>query len=311
MIGSPIRADAPALAILCIGAAHWDVIGRTSRPLPPGADVPGRGTRTPGGVAGNVAAALARLGRPVALIAAAGTDPAGDALLADLEGRGVDVRGVHRAAGATDAYVAIEDAAGALHAAVADCRGLERAGLALLAPLRDGTLAAPGRPWRGTAVLDGNLPEAVIAALLADPALAGPVAIVPASPEKSARLGGLLRPLAGRRVVSVYLNRTEAEALCGASFADSRTAAAAVAALPAVSALVTDGPAPATAAMDGTLVTRSPPPVTARSVTGAGDALVAAHLAARAEGCDAAAALDRAIAAAARHVTHPVPPEES
>lgn len=306
MSGSPNPAEAAALPILCVGAAHWDVIGRTLRPLPAGADVPGRVTRAPGGVARNVAAALARLGHSVALIAAAGRDAAGDALLADLESRGVDVRGAHRDAGPTGTYVAVEGGDGALHAAVADCRGLERAGLALVAPLRDGTLAGPGRPWRGAAVLDGNLPAPVLAALLDEPALAGPLAIVPASPEKSARLA----PLLGRRPVCLYLNRAEAEVLCGTGFADSRTAAAALAARLAVSAVVTDGPAPATAAMDGALVTRTPPSVAAWSVTGAGDAFVAAHLAARAEGCDAAAALDRAIAAAAHHVTRPVPPED-
>ena len=48
--------------VLCVGAAHWDVIGRTPRPLPPGADVPGRVTRQPGGVARNIAEALARAG---------------------------------------------------------------------------------------------------------------------------------------------------------------------------------------------------------------------------------------------------------
>lgn len=287
---------------LCIGAAHWDVIGRTLRPLAPGADVPGRVSRRPGGVACNVAVALAALGQPVALVAAVGRDTAGDALLAALAS--IDLRGICRAAGPTDTYVAIEGADGALHAGVADCRSLERAGTALLDPLGDGRLAAPGQPWRGTTVVDGNLPAAVLAALLAGPALAGPVALVPASPEKSARLASLL----GRRPVGLYLNRAEAEALAGAGFADSRAAAAAVtAAGMAAWAVVTDGAAPATAAAAGTIFSRTPPAVAARSVTGAGDAFVAADLAARAEGCDAAAALDRAIAAAARHLTREDP----
>lgn len=303
MSGSPNPAEAATLPILCVGAAHWDVIGRTARPLPPGADVPGIVVRAPGGVARNVAAALAGLGHPVALVAAVGRDAPGEALLADLAERGVDLRGICRDAGATDAYVAIEGDGGALHAAVADCRALERAGLALLAPLRDGTLAGAGRRWRGTAVLDGNLPGAVVAALLAEPALAGPLAIVPASPEKSARLAALV----GQRPVSLYLNRAEAEALCSDRFADSRAAAAALAVRPAVSAIVTDGPAPVTAATDGRLVTRSPPAIAARSVTGAGDVFVAAHLVARAQGCDTGAALDRAIAAAARHLTRENP----
>ncbi len=286
---------------LCIGAAHWDVIGRTPHALPPGADVPGRVIRRPGGVARNVAVALARLGAPVSLIAAIGRDAPGAAIVADLEAAGVDCRGLHRVA-TTDLYVAIETAKGELHVAVADCTSLERSGLALLAPLRDGTLAAPDSPWPGAVVLDGNLPAAILAAALADPTLPGPIAIVPASPEKSAGLA----PLLGRRPVTLYLNRHEAETLCRTTFTDSRAAALAVAAL-AGSAVVTDGAAPASAAAGASLVTRTPPAVAARSVTGAGDVFVAAHLAACAEGCDAGAALDRAIAAAAHHVTREDP----
>ena len=105
---------------LCIGAAHWDVVGRTAAALPPGADVPGRVTGQPGGVAQNIARALAALGRPVRLIAALGRDPIGDALASDLTAAGVDCSWLHRHPGATDSYVAIEGADGALHAAVAE-----------------------------------------------------------------------------------------------------------------------------------------------------------------------------------------------
>ncbi len=287
--------------IVCIGAAHWDVIGRTARPLPPGADVPGRVTRQPGGVAANVARALAGAGVAAALVAVVGRDDAGAALVARLAAAGVDCRGVLRTDAATDAYVAIEDADGGLHAAVADCAGLERAGAALLAPLRDGRLAGPGAPWRGTAVVDGNLPAAVIAELLASPALAGPLAMVPASPAKSAALA----PLLTGRPVTLYLNRREAEALAAAAFPDSRAAAVAVARLPGVAAVVTDGGGPVVAVAGGVVVTRPAPAVATGSVTGAGDAFVAAHLAAGAEGCDAGAALGRAIEAAVRHVTRP------
>jgi pseudouridine kinase len=295
--------DTAPAAFLCIGAAHWDVIGRTRLPLPPGADVPGRITRQPGGVARNVAHALARSGAATALVAAVGRDAPGAALVAGLAAAGVDCRGLLTTGEPTDAYVAIEDAAGALHAAVADCTGLERAGLRLLAPLRDGRLAGPGAPWRGTAVLDGNLPDTIMAALLDGADLAGPLAIVPASPAKSAALA----PLLSGRPVTLYLNRREAEAFCGAAFADSLAAAAAVAAHPGVSAIVTDGAGPVTAAAAGEIVRVRPPAVAARSVTGAGDALVAAHLVACAEGCDAAAALERAVATATAHVTREDP----
>ncbi len=155
--------------ILCAGAALWDVIGRTATPLPHGADVPGRIDRRAGGVALNIALALAGRGHPVALLAAVGRDAAGDDLVARIETAGIGIAGVHRHPGATDTYLAIEDARGELHAAVADCAGLERAGPALLDALRDGRLAAP---WPGRIVADGNLPGPVLAALMADPATA-------------------------------------------------------------------------------------------------------------------------------------------
>jgi sugar/nucleoside kinase (ribokinase family) len=281
-----------APAFLCIGAAHWDVIARTRAPLPPGADVPGRIARQPGGVAQNVARALAALGRPVALLAAVGRDAAGDELVRDLAAVGVDCTLVHRHPGATDCYLAIEGRDGALHAGVADCTGLETVGPALLAPLR------AARAWSCRPVADGNLPAEVLAdALDARP----DAAFVPASPRKLAAIG----PLLLARRLTLYLNRGEAEALCGRRFPDSRAAAEAVLARGAAEMLVTDGAAPATAADGAALVTLAPPAVTPRTITGAGDSFVAAHLAARADGLAAEPALAVALAAAARHVAAP------
>lgn len=279
-------------AFLCIGAAHWDIVGRTEAALPAGADVPGRVTRQPGGVAQNVARALAARGRSVRLVAAVGRDAEGDTLVAGLAAAGVGVDWLCRHAGPTDAYLAIEGTGGALHAAVADCGGLERAGAGLLAPV-------PAF-WPGPVVTDGNLGPAVLAAALD---LGPRVAFVPASPRKLAAVRGLLLG----RAVTLYLNRAEAEMLCGTRFADSRAAARAIRDAGAAEAIVTDGAAPATAtAAEGT-VTLAPPAVAPLSVTGAGDAFVAGHLAARADGLDAAAALAAALDAAARHITVAAP----
>ena len=263
--------------------------------------MPGRIDRRAGGVALNIALALAGRGHPVALLAAVGRDAAGDDLVARIETAGIGIAGVHRHPGATDTYLAIEDARGELHAAVADCAGLERAGPALLDALRDGRLAAP---WPGRIVADGNLPGPVLAALMADPATAGaPLALVPASSGKAAALA-LLRPA---RPVALYLNRIEAERVCGAAFPDSRSAARALRDRGIAEVIVTDGAAPATAADAAGFLTLPPPPVAARSVTGAGDAFVAAHLAARADGLGPQDALGRALDAAALHVASEVP----
>ena len=226
-------------------------------------------------------------------LAAIGRDADGDALAADLAAAGVDCAWLCRHPGPTDRYLAIEGADGALHAGVADCAGLETVGTALLAPLH--AAAPPGR-----LVVDGNLPAEVLAAALD----AGPGARLRAGEPAQARRP---RPALFARRLTLYLNRAEAEALCGRRFADSRSAAQAVRARGAGEAVVTDGAAPATATDGAGLVTLAPPAVAPRSVTGAGDAFVAAHLAARADGLDAEAALATALDAATRHITVALP----
>jgi sugar/nucleoside kinase (ribokinase family) len=284
----------PPPPFLCAGAAHWDIIGRTRHALPWGADVPGRVTRQPGGVAQNIARALAALGHPAALVSAIGRDRAGEELAADLAAAGIDCTGLLRHDGPTDCYLGIEGPGGALHAAVADCQGLERAALSLLSPLRNGRLPSP---WPGTLVLDGNLPSPVLAAFLLEPSRS--MVVVPASPEKAGRL----RPYLAGRPSTLYLNRLEAEALAGRAFPDRRAAAAALLATGAVEAIVTDGANPATAASAAETVTRDPPRVRQASTTGGGDVFVGTHLAARAGGLDADAALAAALDAATRHIS--------
>lgn len=287
--------------ILCVGAAHWDLIARAETPLVRGADLPGRIARQPGGVALNVALALAALGRPVALLSAVGRDAAGESLLVEAAARGVVTAHVVRVEGPSDGYVAIEGPDGEIFGAVADCRALEAAGTSTLRPLRDGALAGPGAPWTGGVVVDGNLPEA---ALLEIARLAvGDLAIVPASPGKAARLA----PLLGRAGATLYVNRAEAEVMLGIALPDSRAAAAALRERGAREVVVTDGAAPTTQASPAGIVTVAPPRVATRSLTGAGDRFLAAHLAARADGLAPEAALRAAIAASAAHISAEVP----
>ena len=56
--------------ILCIGSVLWDVIGRATVHMQAGADVPGRITRLPGGVAMNIAMTLRRFGLTPAILTA-------------------------------------------------------------------------------------------------------------------------------------------------------------------------------------------------------------------------------------------------
>ncbi|MFV0303034.1 MAG: PfkB family carbohydrate kinase [Paracoccus sp. (in: a-proteobacteria)] len=144
--------------ILCIGAMLWDVIGRAPRPMRVGHDLPGRIAHMPGGVALNVAIALARRGLRPAVLSAVGVEPEGNALVAQSARLGVLTGHLLRDPDLpTDCYMAIEDNAG-LVAAIADAHSLEAAGNRILAPL-DGPLA----DWRGPVVLDGNLTQRLLA----------------------------------------------------------------------------------------------------------------------------------------------------
>ncbi|MSU89940.1 kinase [Rhodobacteraceae bacterium 2CG4] len=295
----------PDTPILCAGSALWDIIARTGRRMRPGFDVPGRIGRQPGGVALNVALALAARRTPVALLSCVGRDAEGEALIALAERAGVRCVHVARSDAATDSYLAIEDPAGEVFAAVADCAALEDSGAAVLAPLRDGRLGSARVPWRGMAVIDGNFPQPLLDALPADPAFAGlRLALVPASPGKAERLRRAMR----HPDSVLYVNRIEAEILARRALADAAEAARALVALGAAQVVVTDGARAAAHAVGATCVTSTPPPVPARTTTGAGDAFLAAHLDATRRGDAPETALDTAIAAAAAHICQQVAP---
>lgn len=286
--------------ILCIGAMLWDVIGRSPRPMAHGADLPGRISHIPGGVALNVALAIARLGLSPAILSSVGQDAEGDSLIAAATTQGVDCSFLDRdTLRSTDVYMAIEDPVG-LIAAIADAHGLEEAGEAILAPLRDGRLASAAAPWTGTVVLDGNLTPEILAITTVDPALSkADLRVVPASPGKADRL----RPLLATPRAVFYVNLVEAEVLAGRSFENARDAAEALVHAGAFRAIVTDGARLAAEAVLGAeTITALPPPVTITRVTGAGDTLLASHLAADLAGASRMQALQRAVTMAAAHV---------
>jgi sugar/nucleoside kinase (ribokinase family) len=266
-----------------------------------GADVPGRIATVPGGVALNIAVALAGLGLRPALLGAVGDDPEGAALVAAMAARGVGAGWLTVTPGlATDRYMAIEDAGG-LVAAIADARTLETAGAAILAPLADGRLGSAARPWAGPVVIDGNLSDDVLAGIADSPLFAAAALhLVPASPGKGARLA----PLAAHPRATLHVNLSEAALIAGAGMPDAQTAAEALVARGAARAVVTDGArAAADAARGRATAVALPPAVAVARVTGAGDVFTAAHLAATMQGCCPAAALAAALAAAAAHVS--------
>lgn len=287
--------------ILCIGSVLWDIIGRAPVHMRAGADVPGRITRLPGGVAMNIAMTLTRFGLRPAILTAIGRDTQGAELIQAAELMGIDCRFLYRSDDLpTDRYMAIEGANG-LIAAIADAHSLEAAGDKILRPLTDGRLGSAAQPWAGPVALDGNLTQALLAEIARSPLFVrADLRVAPASPGKAERLA----PLLSHPGATIYVNREEAGLLCQRDFPTAEAAAEGVLARGARHVLVTDG---GRAAADGTrgqgVITATPPEVLVTRVTGAGDTFMAAHLVAEREGADRRTALSRALAAAARYVS--------
>ncbi len=273
----------------------------------PGNDVPGRIRRRPGGVALNIALALVQHGQPAILIGTMGDDAEGDSLIAELTAAGIDCSHILRTEDPTDHYLAIETPDGEVFGAIADCASLEKAGDAILAPLRNGALAQNGT-WCGPVVIDGNLPVPVLETLATHEDFANArLSFVPASPGKAERLRVALQTRNG----TLFVNRTEAEILTGRPLSDAAEAAHALRTLGAHRAVVTDGPRMAALCDAREVLRATPPRVSATTTTGAGDVFLATFIAAElandphteASGETARAILQAAADAAAAHVT--------
>ncbi|MEO0378796.1 MAG: PfkB family carbohydrate kinase [Pseudomonadota bacterium] len=290
--------------ILCIGSVLWDMIARVPGNMRIGADAPGRIVSVPGGVALNIAMTLARCGLTPALLSVVGRDPAGDALIAACEDRGLITDLIYRSDDLpTDQYLAIE-AANGLIAAVADARSLEFAEDNILNPLVDGTLATQDAPYMGLVALDGNLTAELMANIATSPVLVGAdLRVAPASPGKADRLAPFLTHGRG----TLYVNLEEAGILCQHNFDNSSDAAAAMLEAGARRVLVTDGGNMATEGSPAGLISATPPPVTVTRVTGAGDTCMATHISAEVRGVPRKDALTQALEAGALYASGHTP----
>jgi sugar/nucleoside kinase (ribokinase family) len=286
--------------ILCIGSVLWDIIGRTPAHMGAGADVPGRITRLPGGVAMNIAMTLGRFGLHPALLTAIGRDSEGDELVAACARMGLVTDHIYRSDDLpTDRYMAVEGGNG-LIAAIADAHSLEAAGDKILRPLMDGTLGGTDEPWSGPIALDGNLTTGLLADIARSEAFtAADLRIAPASPGKAERL----LPLLPVRNATLYVNLEEAGLLCHRRFDTAPQAAEALINRGAARVLVTNG---GQTTADGTadgVVAAEPRPVLVTRVTGAGDTFMAAHIVAETRGASREDALRDALDAAAHYVS--------
>lgn len=285
--------------ILCIGSVLWDIIGRTDLGMELGNDKPGRITRLPGGVALNIAMTLAQFGMRPALISVVGEDREGAELLQRCREMGLLVDYMTLSPDLpTDQYMAIE-AQGHLTAALADAHSLEAAGADILAPLADGRLGDERAPWDGLIALDGNLTTELLAAIAqSELFMAADLRLAPASPGKAERLRALL----SHERATLYVNCEEAGLISGSPVKTAFEGAQALIKAGARRVLVTHGADMAVDADADTYVSRTPPRVVAKRITGAGDTFMAAHIAAEAAGLDRGDALARALAAAADYV---------
>lgn len=287
------------IRIVCIGSALWDTIGHHPGQMDAGHDRPGRIRRVPGGVALNIAIAFARLGLSPQVLSVLGHDTEGRELVAAAGALGVDLSlALRHPTLPTDAYMAVEGLNG-LIAAIADAHSLEAAGDSILAPLRDGRLGSADAPFAGTIALDGNLTDALLAEIATSALFArADLRVAPASPGKAERL----RPFVSAGRGTLYVNREEANLLTGAEALEAETAARALIGLGADRVIVTDGLAEAVDMCADACHRAQPPVVDPKRVTGAGDTLMAVHIAAELRGADRATALHQANQAAARFV---------
>lgn len=287
--------------ILAVGSVLWDIIGHTDQVMKAGQDVGGHITRLPGGVALNIAMALKEFGLDVALLSSVGRDAEGDNLIHLADEMGLVTAFVHRSHSLpTDRYMAIEGENG-LIAAIADAHSLEAAGAEILAPLLNGELASVKSPWQGVAVLDGNLTETILSEI-ADGALFrdADLRIAPASPGKAARLASFI----GNSHATLYLNLAEANILTNQNCSDTKSGAQALIAMGLERVVVTNGSESASIADRNSQLNQTPPVVKPVRITGAGDAFMAAHIAAELNGQTGEAALSAALKFTANYISN-------
>jgi ribokinase len=260
------------VSVTVVGSVNLDLVATLPRLPDPGETLTASGlTRVPGGKGANQALAARRLGLPVRLVAAVGTDPEADTALELLRREGVGLDRLQRVAEPTGLALITVDTAGettivvvpganaVLRVDAEDVAGDEAVLTVLEVP--DHAVIAAARHATGLFVLNASPARPVPADVL-------------------------------RRADLVVVNRAEYAALPGLH------AARVVA--------VTDGPRGAVLLRDGMQVAAAAPPrVSAVDGTAAGDAFIGAAVAGLLRGLPDAELLARACAAGALAATRP------
>ena len=123
MLMTEYFSPSPESPVLVIGAASLDSIARLQTGLKMATSNPAHIRTSPGGAARNVAENLARLGQPVILLSAVGSDANGDQLLETTQNAGVNVDYILRSSRhPTGAYQGMISSNGLLQVAADDMR---------------------------------------------------------------------------------------------------------------------------------------------------------------------------------------------
>ncbi|WP_157015275.1 carbohydrate kinase family protein [Mesorhizobium xinjiangense] len=276
--------------ILAIGGAHIDRRGRMTEKFAPGASNPGRMDEEVGGGVFNALRSIVQRGHGASLMSMRGGDAGGQAVAAAVDRAGIDDLPAVFLDRVTPSYTALLDDQGELVAGLADMSLYD---LGFVRHLRR-KAARQAIDAADAILLDANIPAPGLE-LIARQAGSKPVFAIAISPAKVLRLKPVLPALS-----VLFLNRREAIALTGLPpQSDGADLARGLRALGLRRAAISAGPQ-ALFGLDETNVFSIAPPAPERvaDVTGAGDALAGATIAAILAGHDFAGALREGLAAA-------------
>ncbi|RVD59410.1 carbohydrate kinase [Mesorhizobium sp. M2D.F.Ca.ET.185.01.1.1] len=274
--------------ILALGGAHIDRRGQVSGTYVPAASNPGMMREDVGGVVFNALRSVVKRGVSASLISVRGGDAAADTVATAIDNAGIVDLSVVFLDRVTPSYTAMIDADGELIVGLADMALYDLAFPKQIrrAKVREAIAAADA------ILCDANLPTVALERLVA---LAGgrPVFAIAVSPAKVVRLAPLLADLS-----LLFMNRREAAALVGAE-PSGQTLVRQLRQAGLNAGVVTAGSAPVLGFDDtGAFEIDPPTPRRIADVTGAGDALTGATVAAMLRGLPLRVALREGLAAA-------------
>jgi pseudouridine kinase len=247
---------------LVVGAMNMDVLAVAAQSAIPGDSTPGKASFCAGGVARNIAEALARFSVSTQLHSIVGNDAGGEQLLAQCRAVGIDCDRVQVADEPTSSYIAIHDSNGSLLHAINAMSITER--FELESTWQQDSQGAD------ICVIDANLNQAVIDAI----GKAKTSCLLAADAVSVAKCRRLLPLLP--RLALLKVNRAEAVALTGADGSDA-VLLQGLLSLGCRQVLMTLGEAGSIMATSEQTVHAEAQPVSGiRTVNGAGDSMFAA-----------------------------------